>query len=185
MAALPDGRVVDPTGGRADLAAGVVRLTASARCATTAAGVARGAHRGAARLPPGRGERAGDRGAGRRTAQRVAAAAGDERIAAELSACLANAAAGKAFAALDGLGLLDAVLPELTAGRGVEQGGCTTSTCCSISSRRCSGWSTRSRTPTRRCAGRPCCTTSASRSRASTTRAIARASTATTPSGPR
>jgi len=124
MAALPDGRVIDPSGGRADLAAGVVRLT-SERALRDDPLRAWRAVRIAAQLAFRLDEA---------TAQAIAALAGEmrsgsrplpatERIAAELSACLANAAAGKAFAALDGLGLLDAVLPELTAGRGVEQGG--------------------------------------------------------------
>jgi poly(A) polymerase len=124
MAALPDGRVVDPTDGRADLAAGVVRLTGERALRDDALRAWR-----AVRIAAQLGFRLDEA-----SAQAIAALAGElrggarplpatERIAAELGACLANAAAGKAFAALDGLGLLDAVLPELTAGRGVEQGG--------------------------------------------------------------
>ena len=45
-----------------------------------------------------------------------------ERIGAELAAMLATPSAGRAFAALDALGLLDVFLPELAEGRGVAQG---------------------------------------------------------------
>jgi poly(A) polymerase len=46
-----------------------------------------------------------------------------ERLGAELDDTIATPVAGRAFAALDDLGLLAPVLPELTTGRGVAQGG--------------------------------------------------------------
>jgi len=46
-----------------------------------------------------------------------------ERVGAELDAVLATPVAGRALAALDEVGLLALDLPELTAGRGVAQGG--------------------------------------------------------------
>jgi len=124
LAALPDGRVIDPTGGRSDLAAGVVRLASEHALRDDPLRAWR-----AVRIAAQLGFRLDDA-----SAQAIQALAGElhsgsrplpatERIAAELSACLACAAAGQAFAALEGLGLLDPVLPELTAGRGVEQGG--------------------------------------------------------------
>ena len=124
MAVLPDGRVVDPTGGRADLTAGVVRLASERALADDPLRAWR-----AVRIAAQLGFRLDEA-----SAQAIHALADElrstsrplpaiERIAAELSACLASDAAGKAFAALDGLGLLESVLPELTAGRGVAQGG--------------------------------------------------------------
>ncbi|MBA2666323.1 MAG: CCA tRNA nucleotidyltransferase [Trueperaceae bacterium] len=121
MAALPDGRIVDPTGGRADLEARVVRTASpeSLRADTVRAWRAvRVAAQIEGRLEPA-------------TARRVAALAAAfrdglalpavERIRDELEATLATPRAGRALAAMDELGLLEHVLPELTAGRGVEQ----------------------------------------------------------------
>jgi len=123
MAALPDGRVVDPTGGLADLRAGVVRFSGAGVLAADPLRAWR-ALRFAAQL----GFRLDDTSA---AAIRIVAAElrsgaralpAIERVQAELSGCLASTAAGRAFAALDALGLLELTLPELTAGRGVEQG---------------------------------------------------------------
>ena len=124
LAALPDGRVVDPSGGRADLRARVVRFASEHALADDPLRAWR-AVRFAAQL--------GFRLEEASAAQIAAFARGFddgtralpavERIAAELGACLSSAAAGRAFAALDDLGLLACVLPELTAGRGVGQGG--------------------------------------------------------------
>jgi poly(A) polymerase len=60
---------------------------------------------------------------GERPRRRGRPAAGPERIGAELDATLATPVAGRAFAALEEVGLLELALPELAAGRGVEQGG--------------------------------------------------------------
>lgn len=123
LAALPDGRLVDPTGGRADLRARLVRFSGP----------------GVLRADPLRAWRAVRFAAqlgfrlDETSAAEIAALApelGDarvpmpapERVQAELSACLLLPTAGRAFAALDDLGLLELVLPELTAGRGVGQG---------------------------------------------------------------
>lgn len=124
MAALPDGRLVDPTGGLRDLRARLVRLTGPGVLEADPLRAWR-AVRFAAQL----GFRLDEvsaasiavlAGAFGRDEQPLPAV---ERLQAEVSACLASDVAGRAIAALDDLGLLEPVLPELTAGRGVGQGG--------------------------------------------------------------
>lgn len=123
MAALPDGRIVDPTGGRADLRARLVRFSGASVLRADPLRAWR-----AVRIAAQLGFRLDEDGAAA-----IAALARDmateavplpalERIQAELSACLMLPTAGRAVAALDDLGLLEPVLPELTAGRGVSQG---------------------------------------------------------------
>ena len=124
MAALPDGSVVDPTGGRGDLRSRVVRFSGPTVLRADALRAWR-AVRFAAQL----GFRLDEGSAAAIAALAADMAAGTvplpalERIQAELSACLMLPKAGHAFAALDDLGLLELVLSELTAGRGVGQGG--------------------------------------------------------------
>ena len=124
MAALPDGRLVDPSGGLRDLRARLVRLTGPTVLEADPLRAWR-AVRFAAQLGFRLDEDsaasiaalAGALGRGARPLPAV------ERLQAEMSACLASDVAGRAMAALDDLGLLEPVLPELTAGRGVGQGG--------------------------------------------------------------
>ena len=124
MAALPDGRLVDPSGGLRDLRARIVRLTGPTVLEADPLRAWR-AVRFAAQLGFRLDEDsaasiaalAGALGRGTRPLPAV------ERLQAEVSACLASDVAGRAMAALDDLGLLEPVLPELTAGRGVGQGG--------------------------------------------------------------
>ena len=124
MAALPDGRVVDPTGGLRDLRARSVRLTRPSALTDDPLRAWR-AVRFAAQL----GFRLDEGSAGHISALAAELQRGErpmpaaERLQVELSGCLASDAAGRAMAALDDLGLLELVLPELTAGRGVGQGG--------------------------------------------------------------
>ena len=123
LAALPDGRVVDPTGGLRDLRDRIVRLSAPEVLAADPLRAWR-AVRFAAQLgfrldeesAAWIAELAPTLGLG---GQPLPAA---ERLQAELSACLMSPVAGRAMAALDELGLLAPVLPELTAGRGMSQG---------------------------------------------------------------
>jgi poly(A) polymerase len=123
MAALPDGRIVDPTGGRDDLARRVVRATSRAALSADPVRAWRAVRFGAeleARIES-------------ETASWIAELACSlgaatplptpERLRDEIEAALATPAAGRAMQALDELGLLAPVLPELTAGRGVEQPG--------------------------------------------------------------
>jgi len=124
LAYLPDrGQLVDPHGGLADLRRGLVRAVAREnlwadplrawRVVRLAAQLGFRVERrtyGALRLL------SADLAAGRATLPAA------ERIGAELDDLIATPVAGRAFATLDDLGLLDLALPELTAGRGVAQG---------------------------------------------------------------
>jgi poly(A) polymerase len=123
MAALGDGSIVDPTGGRDDLRARLVRATSRAALHDDSVRAWRAVRFAAdlrGRIETGTAawisELAEEFAAGRP----LPAA---ERLRDELEATLATASAGRALAALDGLGLLGGVLPELTAGRGVDQPG--------------------------------------------------------------
>jgi poly(A) polymerase len=124
MAVLGDGRVVDPTGGRADLAEGVIR-------ATSAEALEDDPVRGfrAVRFAAQFGARI-DETTAASIAELARGLAADarpmpalERVRDEIEATLLTPAAGRGIAALDDLGLLELVLPELTAGRGVGPGG--------------------------------------------------------------
>lgn len=140
--------VLDPTGGLADLRRGLVRAVArenlwadplrawrvvriaaqlgfrvERRTRAWVQELARalgatddpgGPHRGGP-LPPGTSGAVNTFGA-------APALPAPERIGAELDDTIATPVAGRAFAALDDLGLLAPVLPELTDGRGVAQG---------------------------------------------------------------
>ena len=123
MAALPDGRLVDPTGGLPDLRAGLVRLTGPSVLGADPLRAWR-----AVRIAAQLGFRLEAASAasiaelGRTFARDSRPLPAVERLQAELGACLASDVAGRAMAALDDLGLLEPVLPELTAGRGVSQG---------------------------------------------------------------
>ena len=123
------GEVVDPTGGLADLRRGLVRAVARGNLWADPLRAWR-VVRFAAQL----GFRVERRTRG--WAQELARALdrdyppgaavalpAPERLGAELDDTIATPVAGRAFAALDDLGLLAPVLPELTAGRGVAQGG--------------------------------------------------------------
>ena len=124
LAFLPDReRFVDPHGGLADLRRGLVRAVAREnlwadplRAWRVVRFAAQLGFRVERRTYGALQELAADLAAGR-----VALPAA-ERIGAELDDLIATPVAGRAFAALDDLGLLDLALPELTAGRGVAQG---------------------------------------------------------------
>jgi poly(A) polymerase len=123
MALLPDGRVVDPLDGRGDLARGRLRLASPEALAADPLRAWR-AVRVAAELAAGL-----DEGSAA-SLRELAAGLGrehplpaPERLRHELEVILATPVAGRALRALDELALLAPVLPELTAGRGVEQGG--------------------------------------------------------------
>ena len=124
IAALPDGRLVDPTNGLRDLQAKRIRFTGPTVLHDDPVRAYR-AVRFAAQL----GFRLDEASAAAIADLAAALQRGElelpavERLQAELSACLATPVAGRAMAALDDLGLLEPVLPELTAGRGVGQGG--------------------------------------------------------------
>ena len=124
IAALPDGRLVDPTEGLRDLQAKRIRFTGPTVLQADPLRAYR-AVRFAAQL----GFRLDEASAAAITDLAAALQRGEreppavERLQAELSACLATPVAGRAMAALDDLGLLELVLPELIAGRGVGQGG--------------------------------------------------------------
>ncbi len=134
LAFRPDsGEVVDPTGGLADLRRGWVRAVARHNLwadPLRAWRVVRFAAQLGFRVERHtRGwvqelARAFD-AARTRDADAIGAAAlpAPERLGAELDDTIATPVAGRAFAALDDLGLLAPVLPELTDGRGVAQGG--------------------------------------------------------------
>jgi poly(A) polymerase len=133
LAFRPDtGEVVDPTGGLADLRRGLVRAVARENLWADVLRAWR-VVRFAAQLGF-RVERR-TRGWVQELARALAAAAdrgppphaavalpAPERLGAELDDTIATPVAGRAFAALDDLGLLAPVLPELTDGRGVAQG---------------------------------------------------------------
>ena len=124
IAALPDGRLVDPTEGLRDLQAKRIRFTGPTVLHADPLRAYR-AVRFAAQL----GFRLDEASAAAIAELAAAVQRGErelpavERLQTELSACLATPVAGRAIAALDDLGLLELVLPELTAGRGVGQGG--------------------------------------------------------------
>jgi len=116
--------IVDPGGGLADLRRGVVRAVAREnlwadplrgwRVVRIAAQLGFRVER---RTRDWVRALAADLAAGR------AAMPAPERVGAELDDLIATPVAGRAFAALDELGLLGPALPELAAGRGVAQGG--------------------------------------------------------------
>ncbi|MBW6457383.1 MAG: HD domain-containing protein [Trueperaceae bacterium] len=127
------GEVVDPTGGLADLRRGLVRTVArenlwadplrawrvvrfAAQLGFRVERRTRGWVQELARALDATRSRDADAVGG-------VALPAPERLGAELDDTLATPVAGRAFAALDDLGLLAPVLPELTAGRGVIQGG--------------------------------------------------------------
>ena len=123
------GEVIDPTGGLADLRRGLVRAVARENLwadPLRAWRVVRFAAQLGFRVERRtRGwtqelARALDRD---RTPPAAVALPAPERLGAELDDTIATPVAGRAFAALDDLGLLAPVLPELTAGRDVAQGG--------------------------------------------------------------
>jgi poly(A) polymerase len=123
------GEVVDPTGGLADLRRGLVRAVARENLwadPLRAWRVVRFAAQLGFRVERRtRGwtqelARAFDRD---RPPHAAVALPAPERLGAELDDTIATPVAGRAFAALDDLGLLAPVVPELTAGRGVAQGG--------------------------------------------------------------
>jgi poly(A) polymerase len=121
MAALPDGRVVDPTGGRDDLAGRLVRATSREALERDPVRAWRAVRFGAelgARLDPATTAWIVELSRAFADGRPLPAA---ERVRDELEATLATPVAGRAMQALDDLGLLGCVLPELTAGRGVDQ----------------------------------------------------------------
>jgi poly(A) polymerase len=124
LAALPDGRVVDPTGGLRDLAGRCIRLTGPEVLEADPLRAWRAVRFAAQlgfRLDDDSARQIAALAAGFRGGSRPLPA--PERLQSELRGCLESDVAGRAMAALDDLGLLEPVLPELTAGRGVRQGG--------------------------------------------------------------
>jgi len=109
--------VIDPHGGLRDLEARVVRLVSEQALIDDPLRLLR-AVRLAVQLDfeiePSTAE------ALRRHAGRIGQAAG-ERQRAELARCFASPSAARALRLMDGLGLLEQLLPEVTAGRGVTQ----------------------------------------------------------------
>lgn len=124
MAARPDGAVIDPTGGSADLRAARVRMTSEASMAADAVRPLR-----AVRFAATLGFRMEPRTVAtvRQLASRQAEDHRDlpawERVRDELSAIMASPRAAAAFARLHDVGLLAVYLPELARCSGVEQGG--------------------------------------------------------------
>jgi poly(A) polymerase len=112
-------RLVDPCGGRADLAAGVVRMTSPAALESDPVRVVR-AFRFVAelgfRLEPE------TRRACRRLADQVALASA-ERVGAEVMKLCAGPLVSQALAAMAGARVLQAVIPELAPSSGLWQGG--------------------------------------------------------------
>ncbi|HEX7039054.1 MAG TPA: HD domain-containing protein [Trueperaceae bacterium] len=123
LALDPDGRVHDPTGGLADLRSGTVRMTSEAalradtvrplRAVRFAAGLGFALHPSTSASVRAA---ADDLRAGRLPAP------APERVRDELTALLTGRDPAGALALADELGLLETFLPELTAGRGVDQG---------------------------------------------------------------
>ncbi len=118
------GQLIDPTGGRADLEAGQVRMTSSQALRDDPLRMLRAVR--FSNVLQFRLERA--------TKATVAGLSGElrrgtlklpawERIREELDALIRTPHPGRAFLDLDELGLLELLLPELTAGRGMSQGG--------------------------------------------------------------
>ena len=118
------GEVADPTRGLADLRRGWVRAVARENLwadPLRAWRVVRFAAQLGFRVEPR--TRAWVQALARAIADGAVALPAPERLGAELDDTIATPVAGRAFAALDDLGLLAPVLPELTDGRGVAQGG--------------------------------------------------------------
>ncbi len=124
LAADREGRLVDPVGGRADLRARRLRMTSETALAADPLRPLRGV-----RLSATRGLTFDD--ATRRAVARIARAQHQgqrplpawERVRDELELILADPSAARGLVLADELGLLAVVLPELTACRGVDQGG--------------------------------------------------------------
>lgn len=124
LAARSDGTLIDPTGGLVDLAAGVVRMTSSDAMRADPIRPLRAARFAGAlgfTLDPATVAVAREVAAGQRSGTLPLPAA--ERVGAELRAMVCSDEPAASLRSADQLGLLAVFLPELTATRGVAQGG--------------------------------------------------------------
>lgn len=123
LALGPDGTVIDPTGGRADLAAKLVRMTSRSALLADAVRPLR-----VVRFAATLGFRVEERTLAATAAAFGSQAAGTserpafERVGAELAALMGAPRAAQGLKLLSDLGALAAYLPELEAGRGLDQG---------------------------------------------------------------